>query len=147
MVLQKQAHQVLESPMMRRCGVCIGFCWPLPLLKERPSAEPAGSRVAPACGKRTKLILSHQKRHWWFWCECEVYPHGTTCLNTWSSAGSVVYGHRGPFGILGTLKVILVSGSQCGTLCLLISSYYLKALASENRAASAAMCPSVIMVG
>lgn len=43
-------------------------------------------------------------------------PHGTTCWNSWLAADSVVYGHRGPFGILGTLKVILVSGSVLHSL-------------------------------
>lgn len=63
MVLQKQAHWVLESLMLskRVWPVCIGFCWSLPLVQERPSAEPAGSRVAPAGGEEGKANIQPPK--------------------------------------------------------------------------------------
>lgn len=63
MVLQKQAHRVLESLMLREkvWPVCIGFCWPLPLVQERRTAEPAGSRVAPAGGEEDKANIQSPK--------------------------------------------------------------------------------------
>lgn len=41
--------------------VCIGLCWSLPLVQERPSAEPAGSRVAPAGGEEGKANIQPPK--------------------------------------------------------------------------------------
>lgn len=41
--------------------VCIGFCWPLPLVQERRTAEPAGSRGAPAGGEEDKANIQSPK--------------------------------------------------------------------------------------